>query len=118
MPAALPEARLAGVVAQAQMDLVAGDDRGNEFASRVAFAFTERERHRQIAARVRRVAPSVVVVEVEVAQRRAVGEDGESAAGLAAASYDGGLRPPAEPLGHLAHRDGRAAVDPARRAPP
>ena len=96
---------------QAGENLVADDGRGENVAARPCVRFAERERDRNIVARMPAEATGLdrIVVEIENAHERAVGEHGILGADLAAAADDGRLWLAA--LGeHRPHDTGRDRV--------
>ena len=76
------------------MNLVGGDERSDQIASAAMLTFADRERDREIAARMSRVAREIVVVAVEVAQQAAVDERRERRRRFLARADQRGLRVP------------------------
>ena len=77
MPAAPPERRLTGEIAEPQLNFVRRDQRRDHVATAAVFALAHRERRRDVTARMRGIAREVIVVAVEIAQQAAVDEGRE-----------------------------------------
>ena len=116
VPAAFPQRRFAGEIAQPQMDFVSRDQRGDHIAAAAAIPFADRERDGEVAARVGGVARKIIVVAVEIAQQAAIHERRERRRSFFAGADQRRLRGAAAIGRHAPHRLADIAVEGAERA--
>ena len=118
MPSALPQRRLACEIAQPQMDLVSGNQRGNQIAAAAMLTFADRQCDCEIAARMGRVAREIIVVAVQVAQQAAIDEGRERRRGFLTRADQRRLRNAPAIKRHAPHGAADVAVEsPDTRSP-
>src|SRR5205085_11866293 len=78
-------------IRQPAVHLVSQDDRGNEVARTGPLRLADREARRDLVARMNGNPPDIGIVEIEVTQRRTIGEGGKLGRGAAPGANDGGV---------------------------